>query len=112
MLSIILPLLTNCSNRPIKKDHKATKQNETISESSFLGKLLIGTLTLYGTKGNIGKALKATRFGGNASGYFVGKNLSDMQKNYKEKEEELISNILKIENNFHLNEKRSEEHLL
>jgi len=97
MLSIILPLLTNCSNRPIKKDHKATKQNETITESSFLGKLLIGTLTFYGTKGNIGKALKATKFGGNASGYLVGKKLSDMQKRYKEKEEELISNILQID---------------
>jgi DNA repair exonuclease SbcCD ATPase subunit len=90
-LLIALSLFLGCSNKPVKK------QNETMTESSFVGKVLVGTLTLLGTKGNIGKALNASRFGGNASSYFVGKKLSDMQKRYKAKEEELIANILKID---------------
>ncbi len=90
-LIIALSLFLGCSNKPVKK------QNETMTESSLVGKVLLGTLTLLGTKGNIGKALKASRFGGNASSYFVGKKLSDMQKRYKEKEQELISNIIQID---------------
>jgi len=90
-LLIALSLFLGCSNKPVKK------QNETMTESSLVGKVLVGTLTLFGTKGNIGKALNASRFGGNASSYFVGKKLSDMQKRYKAKEEELIANILKID---------------
>ncbi|SFV51378.1 hypothetical protein MNB_SV-12-1006 [hydrothermal vent metagenome] len=90
-LLIILSLFLGCSNKSVEK------QNETMTESSLVGKVLVGTLTLLGTKGNIGKALNASRFGGNASSYFVGKKLSDMQKRYKAKEKELIANILKID---------------
>jgi len=107
-LLLSLSLFIGCSNKSIKKE-TPKKQNETISESSFVGKVLVGTLTLLGTKGNIGKALRASKFGGNASGYFVGKKLSDMQKRYKAKEEELIVNILKIdEESSELKEKNSQ----
>jgi len=90
-------LFNGCSNRTVAKDSSAKKQNETITESSVLGKIFFAGVTLWGTKGNVGKAIKASKFGGTASGYFVGKKLSDMQKRYKEKEEALIANILKID---------------
>jgi hypothetical protein len=96
-LLISLSLFIGCSNKSIEKKNPNKKQNETITETSLIGKVVVGTLTLLGTKGNIGKALNASRFGGNASSYFVGKKLSDMQKRYKAKEEELIANILKID---------------
>ena len=106
LTSILLSLylFNGCANKSTAK-----KQNETISESSFIGKLFIGTVALFATKGNIGKAMKASKFGGNASGYFVGKKLSDMQKRYKEKEEELITTIIKIdEESIELKEKSSQ----
>lgn len=106
--SLIISIFGGCANKSLSKENPPKKQNETITESSLIGKVLVGTLALLGT-GNVGKALKASKFGGNASGYFVGKKLSDMQKRYKEKEEELISNILQIdEESTELKEKNSQ----
>jgi len=98
LTSLILPvfLFTSCSNRSIKPKNNVNQQNETIKETSLMGKILVGALTLYGT-GNVGKAIKTSKFAGNASGYFVGKKLSDMQKRYKAKEEALIADILSID---------------
>lgn len=93
-------LFLACSNRVIPKEEKTTqipKENQTIKESSLFGKVLVGALTFLGTKGNLQKTFEATKFGGNASGYFVGKKLSDIQKKYKDKEENLISKIIKID---------------
>lgn len=101
-ISIILSLYlcTGCSNKVIKQEKESanvTQENQTIKESSLLGKILVGTLTFLGTKGNLQKTFEATKFGGNASGYFVGKKLSDIQKKYKDKEEVLISQIIQID---------------
>jgi predicted RNase H-like nuclease (RuvC/YqgF family) len=98
LFPIYIFLFSSCSNKTVKQEKDPTqKQNETIKETSFLGKIMVGAVTFLGTKGNIGKTLKATKFGGTASAYLVGRRLSDMQKRYKEKEEELIANILKID---------------
>jgi len=108
-ISLIISIFGGCANKSLSKDSPPKKQNETITESSFIGKVLVGSLALLATGGNVGKAMKASKFGGNASGYFVGKKLSDMQKRYKEKEEELISNIIKIdEESTELKEKNSQ----
>ena len=109
-LLIYITLFSACSNKTVQKEESSTnRQNQTMSETSLVGKVLVGTLTLLGTKGNIGKALNASRFGGNASAYFMGKKLSDMQKRYKEKEEELIANIIKIdEESVELKEKNNQ----
>jgi len=109
-LLISITLFSACSNKTLQQEENSkNKQNKTMTETSLAGKLLVGTLTLLGTKGNIGKALNASRFGGNASAYFMGKKLSDMQKRYKEKEEELIANIIKIdEESIELKKKNSQ----
>jgi len=99
-IPLYITLFSACSNKtPNQNNNKeqVAKENATIKESSILGKIVVGALTLYGTGGNIGKTLKATKFAGNASGYFVGRKLSNMQKKYKEKEEKLIGDIIKIE---------------
>lgn len=95
-LLITIPLFTSCSNRIITADTNTTK-TQTTTESTLVSKLLIGALTFYGTKGDIEKTFKATKFGGNASGYYVGQKLSAIQKSYKDKEEALIQEILEID---------------
>ena len=100
-----------CSNKEPEQNNsnkQVKKQNSTINETSIVGKIVVGALAFYATKGNIGKTMKATKFGGTASGYFVGRKLSNMQKRYKEKEEQLIADIIKIEEeSIELKEKNS-----
>jgi len=95
-LLISTSFFSACSNRAVKKDDNITG-TQTVKETTFVGKLLVGALTLYGTGGNIEKALKATKFAGNASGYHVGEKLAIIQKKYKDKEESLIEKILQID---------------
>ena len=107
-LILYISIFSSCSNKSIKPKPSPNQQNETIKESSLVGKILVGALTLYGT-GNVGKAIKSSKFAGNASGYFVGKKLSDMQKRYQAKEEELIADILLIDQESIDLKKRSEQ---
>jgi len=98
-LTLSILLFSACSNKVIGKETNATqrnKENETIKESSFIGKVVVGTFTFLATK-NLKKSFEATKFGGTASGYFIGKKLSNMQKKYKDKEEMLISKIINID---------------
>jgi len=89
-------LVLGCSTTPSPEKNTQSEKSETTKETSAIGKVLIGALVFLGTKGDVAKALKATKFGGNAVGYFAGEKLTTMQKSYKEKEETLIGQILTI----------------